>query len=382
MQLSTDQEAAFNAILKWSKDYNRPYFVLGGYAGTGKTTILSKIRDAIDVKKVWFCCFTGKATLRLKETFSNFKPLDECTTIHKMLYRPVTDSTGKIIDWEINKGFSNRTKPNLIVVDEASMIPNKIFNDLLDLDIPIIFVGDHFQLPPVGDSFNVMEQTDVALETVHRQALDSAIIRISIDIREGKPIGFQKFDEGVEKVRSVNELKDRVDICEDLGNQFILTDTNKRRVYLNKIMRIKLNFNEPPVVGDRVVCLKNSWQNNPPIMNGMLGCIKSILLKSDEDYYEANIQLDGEETPYHGLISSHQFNAERIYKPDHITNWRDLGDCFDYGYALSVHKAQGSEAKRVFLFGDGRCFRENQQRWLYTAVTRASKELYICGDKI
>jgi exodeoxyribonuclease-5 len=73
------------------------------------------------------------------------------------------------------------------------------------------------------------------------------------------------------------------------------------------------------------------------------------------------------------------FNNEKGVLPDGV-RYREAGDLFDFGYALTVHKAQGSEFDRVFIFGTG--FGEWRNQWLYTAITRAKKELYICCDKI
>jgi len=131
------------------------------------------------------------------------------------------------------------------------------------------------------------------------------------------------------------------------------------------------------IYNSRLVCLRNNFRIPIPIYNGALGILNDIK-DYDEHRYSAGIKLD-DGGMYNGLISKHTFLSEKAKVPDEV-DCRRQGDLFDYGYALTVHKAQGSEFDRVFIFGSG--WGEFKNQWLYTAITRAKKELYICMDKI
>ena len=114
------------------------------------------------------------------------------------------------------------------------------------------------------------------------------------------------------------------------------------------------------------------------IYNGMTGTILDIAREGTKElkYYEAEISLDFENIPFWGKISIEQFNSIEFVE-------KNLGDInfFDFGYALTVHKAQGSQAKRVVVFEERfpKMDDDTFRRWLYTAVTRAEEELYIIG---
>jgi exodeoxyribonuclease-5 len=137
-----------------------------------------------------------------------------------------------------------------------------------------------------------------------------------------------------------------------------------------------LEFESPePQSGDRVICLKNNHIDQ--IFNGMTGTILSVSKEGEagRKYYEAEIDLDGEDFPFYGNLCVEQFgqNATLPFDRDRQTN------LFDFGYALTVHKAQGSQARRVVVFEErfARMTDDLWKRWLYTAVTRAEEELYI-----
>lgn len=403
--LSPDQTKAYDAICDWldNNTKEKPYLTLGGYAGTGKTTIISYLRQNYQFKKdenydeiydvpliVRFIAYTGKAAMNMEEKLTAQDALqhrDVCSTIHKFLYKPVTDEeTGEIIDWSLNPDWPEWGVLRLIIVDEASMVPKNIHDDLVALNIPILYVGDHGQLPPVKEGsdykFNLMENPDLRLETIHRQAEDSPIIRLSIEARRGNYLSVGDYGPGVKKVTSVHEVEERL-FDTDPSNVMCLTDLNRRRVILNRKLLAARNLNtEAPTQGARVVCLKNNWKCNPVLFNGQLGTIDNI---SDGGihHFTAEITLDPYGDFWSGTISRHGFGVEKLNLwEDHRMSYRQAGNLFDFGYCLTVHKAQGSEANRVFVFGNGRAFKENQRKWLYTAVTRAKKELYICCDQI
>ena len=180
--LTHDQQEALSDLSSWFSLPHKPFITLGGYAGTGKTTLLAILRQKIHQQnanvKVAFCAFTGKAALVLSgklEAQGSIYKGDRVSTIHSLIYEVKTDKKGKITGW--------KRKPelelDLIIIDEASMITETIWNDLLSFGIPIIAVGDHGQLPPINGNFNLMGEVDLYLEQIHRQARTSPIITLS-----------------------------------------------------------------------------------------------------------------------------------------------------------------------------------------------------------
>jgi superfamily I DNA/RNA helicase len=112
----------------------------------------------------------------------------------------------------------------------------------------------------------------------------------------------------------------------------------------------------------------------------MLGTIQAIK-RYDDHWYQADILMDGEEKEYSGMISSDQFRSDSTLNFTADRKHTVKGDLFDFCYALTVHKAQGSQARKVILFEERFSKMDDDQwrRWLYTAVTRAEEELYIFG---
>jgi exodeoxyribonuclease V len=385
MNLSSDQKNTISHLLEWyQKDrHDMRYVTLGGFAGTGKTTLIAILRrelHKIDINlQVGFASFTGKAArvlaTKIKEEQVLFKG-DSVGTIHSLIYSPVINARMEIVGWKQKESIDK----NLIIIDEASMVDQIIWEHLLSYRIPIIVVGDHGQLPPIAGNFNLMQKPDLRLEEIHRQARANPIIDLSISARTQGFIKPGKYSTKVIKFsRDDSETQER--LSEMLSGYkketLILCGYNSTRKRLNIYIRNALGFESPyPESGDRVICLRNNHKQN--IYNGMLGTIIH-LSKKDEKWYEAEISMDGEETNYIGLISVDQFNAD---KPLNFTDNRSQimrGDIFDFGYALTVHKAQGSQAKCVILFEErfSKMDDEGWRRWLYTGVTRAEEELYI-----
>ena len=386
MKLSQDQQLALDALLSWFKDKNRAQFItLGGYAGTGKTTLISILRDKLHKEKkdlkVAYVSYTGKAARVLLNTLKEQKtlrPKDSVGTIHSLMYSPIENNRHEIIGWELR----DEIKCDLVIVDEASMVDSMIWNDLLSFKKPVIAVGDHGQLPPIRGKFNLMEKPQLKLEEIHRQAKNNPIIQMSILARTKGEIPHGEYGDFAKKV--VRTDPDSREFIENLlqcynRDTLVLCGYNNTRIKLNRYIRSGLEIYSPtPITGDRVICLRNNRVSE--IFNGMLGTITSIEKESD-DWYFAKIEMDGEDELFSGDISVKQFDSPTPMnfgkKRASIMN----GDLFDYGYALTVHKAQGSQSKRVVLFEER--FKQMDddmwRRWLYTAVTRAQEELYIIG---
>lgn len=359
------------------------YVTLGGYAGTGKTTLIAQIRKKLHAMdpglKVAFVSFTGKAARVLQHTIREDAVLlrqDSVGTIHSLIYTPILNGKEEIVGWKTKEEI----ECGLIMIDEASMVDNMIWEHLMSYRVPMIVVGDHGQLPPIRGTFNLMQSPHLKLEAIHRQAQKNPIIALSIRARETGVIAPGAYSGTVVKYRA-DDPETAEAMTELLTNYteetLILCGYNKTRKKLNAYIRAALGFETlQPAVGDRVICLRNNHKAN--IYNGMLGTIRRISQKNDR-VYAADIALDGEDDMYSGTIAVDQFNADSALNfTENRSQFHGI-DLFDFGYALTVHKAQGSQARRVVLFEErfSKMTDDDWRRWLYTAVTRAEEELYI-----
>jgi exodeoxyribonuclease-5 len=386
--LSQDQANALRQIGAWYRSQSAPFLTLGGYAGTGKTTLIAYLRKALrDFDKeatVAFCAYTGKAARVLQEKLREQKVMhrgDTVSTIHSLIYTS-EERPGAQPVW-VRK---DKLERSLIVVDEASMVDEAIWKDLLSFGIPILAVGDHGQLPPVGSSFNLMANPQVRLERIFRQAEGSPIIEVATLARQSGALPVKEFGPGVRKLDR-NSPETGQEVQELLENWrpdlLILCGYNATRIKLNTAIRGMRDVESAePQSGDVVVCLRNNRQKH--IYNGMLGRIVRVVPALGEDgalWYEAEIELEGEDYTYTGYIFREQFGAHETVKQVPPGPDGERGDLWDFGYALTVHKAQGSQAPRVLVFEErfGRSSDEDWRRWLYTAVTRAERELTVIG---
>jgi len=386
IELSPDQRTVLREIWGWFVNRKTPYLTFGGYAGTGKTTMMalfrSALKDRFPKQKVAFCSYTGKAARVLEYTLKDHQaryPEDITGTIHSLIYEPRTDERGRVVSWQKKK----RLEVDLIVVDEASMVDREIWLDLQSFNIPILAVGDHGQLPPIRGNFNLMAQPDLRLEKIHRQAQGNPIIRLSEKVRRGEEIPYGDFGLVKKLEKRGGETQEMVEnILRDFDDQLlVLVGYNWSRVELNRFTRQLNGIDaEEPQVGDYIICLKNNHKKG--IYNGMRGRISTISPRKDKKkrdlWYDLEAQMDNRQF-YQGKVLKKQFDSKKTIQKVGELRHKEMGDLFDFGYALTVHKAQGSQAKKVLLFEQR--FRkmddEQWRRWLYTAVTRAEEELVI-----
>jgi exodeoxyribonuclease-5 len=378
VELTEEQRKAHDAIVdyfKASRGKEEPGFIsMGGYAGTGKTTttgaVMGTLRAEHDDKfRVALCAYTGKAASVLASKVEGMGPRDYCGTIHSLIYQP-------LVQENIVTGWKRRDSipADVLIVDEASMVSEEIAGDLRRLKIPIVYVGDHGQLPPVNGNFSLMKDPVLKLEKIHRQAESSPIIQLSIRARKEGRLPFGGFGDGVSKIPYI-KLVDTV-LQNYKPDRLYLCGYNATRTFLNKVVRGAMNITATkPIKGDRVICLRNN--RNLGIYNGMTGTMGD-LEPADKDTYKATIKLDDRDTNFAGRISRYQFGQKATPQ-----NWstQKLGDLFDWAYAMTVHKAQGSEANHV-VFVEERLPEVDDHfhaRFLYTAVTRAKETLLIIG---
>jgi UvrD-like helicase family protein/AAA domain-containing protein len=298
----------------------------------------------------------------------------------------------------------------LIIVDEASMVDDMMLRDLREYNVPILAVGDHGQLPPVGGVGSLMKAPHLRLEKIHRQAEGNPIIALSKIIREtGRlPEGTDGDAVVFEKLRFVDRLiEERYAEASParLLEMGLACYTNRRRVGLNvSVRRVRgtaRNGRELPRAGEHVVCLRNIKEQSgrPPVANGMRGVLQSdavpkqnVNLKG-EKIGESETQLTGSiafpedeiEAAEYTMLRA-QFGRDKTFSaPEELARETGIhsfamaGSLFDFGYAMTVHKMQGSQYDDLVVCAErpGPVSDEDWRRWLYTATTRAAKKLTV-----
>lgn len=357
---SVEQERALSAVAAWLKDGSAQLFRLFGYAGTGKSTLARHIAENVD-GEVAFGAFTGKAALVMRS-----KGCEGARTIHSLIYR-ATDTETEEPSFEINEE-SDAARAALIIIDECSMVDEELGRDLLSFGRKVLVLGDPAQLPPVkGGGFFTEAEPDFMLTEVHRQAADNPIVRLSMIIREGG-----RLDHGVYgETRVVS--RDGLDPAFITGADQVLVGLNRTRRSYNKRLRELRGFTgDLPQSGEKLVCLRNNRKKG--LLNGALFTVKSA---GAVRRGKVRLLVEPEET------------AGKFQRVGVLPQFFDGGDVeipyaqrkdsdeFDFGYCLTVHKAQGSQWDDVALFDESFAFREHRARWLYTGVTRAALRLTV-----
>jgi exodeoxyribonuclease-5 len=357
------QDAALTAAANWLKGARgrASIFRLFGYAGTGKTTLVKHIAEGVD-GKVLFAAFTGKAACVMRS-----KGCHSASTIHSLIYR-ARESGEETPSFELwNDAPASKAK--LIIIDECSMVDAELARDLMSFGVPLLVLGDPAQLPPIsGGGFFTDAEPDAMLTEVHRQAQDDPIVRLSMEIRAGNPLTQGQYGE-TQVVR-----RDALDPKRVLDADQVLVGRNVTRRAYNARLRERRGFTDAlPMAGDKLVCLRNNRRKG--LFNGGLWMVKEspkarrqiirMRLKPDEDLGERLIKVSVRPECFTGTIEEFDWPQRKAY------------DEFDFGYVLTVHKAQGSQWDDVVLFDESAAFPDNRDRWLYTGVTRAAKRLTI-----
>jgi exodeoxyribonuclease-5 len=406
--LSEEQRAACAELLRFPKQVQ----TLGGYAGTGKSTVVKELHRLLPSFAV--CAYTGKAAHLLRE-----KGIADASTIHSLIYRRVEweewdewkekmvtrvewvrkshDELGK--DYDGDYGFHGSYAGNSygefgcqgFIIDEASMVNEKLFDDLCSYGLRLIAVGDHGQLEPVEDRYDLMSEPDITLETLHRNA--GEVARFAEHLRHrGMPWGWgrQAGRDGSQVTLLPSSALTDFDL---LSVDQIICGYNATRVAINRRARAahlgRLGKSLPdghpddshlpdcprlgcyaaaassplhnwPVAGDRVICLKNDHQQG--LFNGMQGVAAEV---SGRRMVFRSGGID-----YPVTFVPEAWNDER--RPKH--GYRGAGVPFDYAYCVTCHKAQGDEWDVVAVIeerGPG----WDRARWSYTAASRARKRL-------
>lgn len=399
-ELTADQLEAEKLIEDWFLHSTKQIFVLAGYAGTGKTTILKHVvcekLNLTPDDSAAFVTPTGKAATVL------IRSGIPAATLHKLIYQSITEEkkielNGKIITVE-KLSFKRRDSIDksikLIVLDEASMVSNEVLYDLTEFGVKLLLCGDNAQLPPVEGLNGFLTEPDYTLKTIVRQQLGNPIIKLSEMAREGKFIPYGNYGGScvvMSKRILTGEKRKRALLHADQ----IICGTNKTRVQINDEVRKMKGLGQFPENGDKLICTLNNWETfidsemRFNLVNGIIGTVKQpfydfeksigfIQFKPEflEDFCPEALPIDL------GIFESGYYRYKR---GDYFEKTDESGQAvsaftlnrFEYGYCISCHKAQGSEFDNVIIFDESYAFKEDKNRWLYTAITRAKKKLII-----
>lgn len=407
MQWTKQQDEAMRSVANWLNDWRtgapgrKPFFYLAGYAGTGKTTLARHLMQGVS-GLVLYGAYTGKAAHVLQK---NGCP--NAMTIHQMMYKPKEKGKSRLLELEtslaraiasppINEPFVTKLKKDIedernrlarpsfgtndegpiksakaIVLDECSMIDEPMGEDILRFGKPVLVLGDPAQLPPIyGQGFFTRRKPDYVLTDIRRQALDNPIIKMATVVREGERLSLGNY--GDSRVVMAKEVTPDEAIKAGqilVGRNATRRATNLRcRQLLNRMHQVVADL---PVEGDQVVCLNNNRELG--LLNGGLW-----RLRMDAIYNEADDQV----------VLSLEDEARQqdciAWAPIFMRNGRKIefyelkgAEQFDYGYALTVHKAQGSQWDNVLLYDESFAFSNHRKEWLYTGITRAAERVTV-----
>ena len=386
MQLTKKQEEGLKLALHRYRDKEK-YIVIGGFAGTGKTTLVSAIVDALvnfgGVKEdeIVFTSFTGKATRELLK-----KGNKNVSTLHRLLYdsRPMPDGR-----------FLRKPKSyipyKVVVVDEISMVSKELLDLLASMDCFVICLGDPMQLPPVEKENNhLLDSPHIFLDEIMRQAQESEIIRLSMQIREGHTLNSYKGSEV-----QVLPQKELYSGMYNWADQ-ILVGTNKMRNKINQQVRNMAKKGSTPEKGDKIICLRNYWDHldskGDPLINGTIGYLTQDIRETvvNLPYIKTNLPvirgsiITENNSYFNPLVMDKQLFliGEKTLTPqeEYYTFKRKMIPPFEftYGYAITYWKSQGSEFDKVLVIEESFPFdREIHKKALYTACTRAKEKLVL-----
>lgn len=378
---SDDQAAAIDKLNTWLNSGNQQEMTLGGLAGTGKTTLLKSVVESLHAQglTVAVAALAGKAVAVLKS-----KGLAHAQTLHSLLYEP----EGPPEEWSMAKEVWRLAKKNstafrtrnememaaqhgdfakfsqadiaawkewqrvqrvygphvseepewveveeipadIVIVDEASMVPYDVLHSLRKHQVPVLFVGDHGQLEPVGENPGLMVNPEIRLETIHRQAADSEILQFAHYVRQG---GEPRKWNGPGRDVILNPSHIRY-----ADFDAVLCGYNKFRVHLNKVIRHERGIpDELPVDGDTLICLQN--KRDVGLYNGHITTAAQVShYRHEPNIVHLTVPNAG------GKLVSVKAWLPQFGEPRQAPYIRRDISMFDWGYALTTHKCVGGE---------------------------------------
>lgn len=378
---SPEQLTAREAIGRWHRDPSgEQVFLLYGPAGTGKSTLAQQIGG--DDDGVEYLTFTGKAAFVLRR-----KGCKNADTLDSKIYarprwlscsrgcgKPPCRDPCPNVSVHFGTKVVNRRGPlsraNLLIVDEASQVDERIGRDLLSFGKKVLVIGDPYQLPPPkGRGFFTRKKPNILLTEIHRQAAGSPIIQMATTVRNG---GWLRHGP-----RGSSAVVPSIEPRRYLDYDVIIVGLHDPkwgvgRKLINRRIRQLLGFSGPPQVGERLLCTRTS--RSLGVMNGEIWTVRQVEGIEDDFIYMAIADDLGRLVNVKVLL--------KLFENDEAEQPKTMGEAFTWGYCITCHKAQGSEWNSVLVFDQGGSFRDPNDptypnRWRYTAITRASDAVTV-----
>ena len=385
IELNAQQKDTLEKLRDWWYNGTSQTFEISGAAGTGKTTLIKYLIKELKLYKeeVLFTAYVGKATLAMTRSGVTAKTIHSAITYATDEFK-YDDNGEKILIYgraARKKKFVKRPyldqRIKLIVVDEGSMVPEKLAEWLLSYRIPIIVLGDLNQLPPVAGTSVFLKKPDAVLTEIMRQASDSPIPYFAQFILKNGP----RLKPGYigDKIKIIRRDLLTDDILQSAD--VVICGRNKTRDMLNKYIRENIfgRTNEIPVIGDKLICRENDWSRcideDYYLINGLIGYVVDIDLETiSKDSMVLDFKPDFLDECFKNVVLDRVFmkltpQEKKYYKTDFTK--------FEYGYAITCHLSQGSQYNKVVVFYEFMHDYEYATKWLYTAVTRAIDELIV-----
>lgn len=348
--------------------------VIGGYAGTGKTYLIQQLYEIFELS-FSSCALAGKAAENL-----NQKGVP-CKTMHSLIYKPIEEDD-VIVGYELKD--ASEIGCDVIIVDEYSMLEKEHIDDLLTFNKPIIFFGDTFQLPPISQQRpEQLANPDYILTEIRRNS--GVIVEFLTRMRNFEHIGgFSVYRQENGHSFSILSTENKLIYENILNIDKVICGKNDTKNQINSFIRQKLGFKDyMPTVGEELMCLKNktitlSDKRKIEVKNGEILVLKKIrksrVIIDDQETVELMFEKDKEK--FWLTVSLELFKDPKFNYKKHKTDPRQNKALFffDYCYAITAHKSQGSQYKNVLVLAyDMTWLKDNYVNAVYTAAGRAEE---------
>lgn len=371
--LNEQQQSAFVRICDFVINGARgDVLILSAFAGSGKTYLLNKVVEYITMttgKNISLVAFTGRAASLLPNG----------RTCHSLLYRAELDSDGNLVRWVQKTAAEIRDEAgSAIFVDEGSMLPKSMHEQLVGIGLPILYSGDIAQLPSIdkdNPNFSVMTDLDSEVITLsENMRIDPdalGIFQITSHLRDNNSIP-RKIGPGL-KITTKGAVFKR-DYHMEHQFDVVICGMNKTRKRLNSIIRGARGYDDQtPQIGEKVICLNNDIIGGTRINNGELFIVEVVFPGQHHSTYVIRGVNNGSRVTV--SVPHYCWDEETIRYED--KNASTHFTPFAFGYTISCHKSQGGTFDSVLFVDEDVSFFLSQQKYRYTGVSRAAKKLTI-----